>query len=178
MRTDEHSNFGYLRVGAASPELRVGDPSFNAARTIEVLEELAAEGCSIVVFPELGLTGYTCADLFFQSALRDGAVRALLEVAEATRRVPIAAVVGVPLVESGRLFNCAAVISGGRVRGIVPKTFLPTSQEYYEERWFSRARAFGSGTIRIGSEDVPAGADLLFDLEDRPSCRFGIEICE
>lgn len=178
MTTSEHLSFGYLRVGAASPELRVGDPAFNAARTIEVLEELAGQGCSIVVFPELGLTGYTCADLFFQAALRDGAVRALLEVAEATRRVSIAAVVGVPLVESGRLFNCAAVIAGGRVQGIVPKTFLPTSQEYYEERWFSRASAFGSGTIRIGSDDVPAGADLLFDLEDRPACRFGIEICE
>lgn len=178
MTIAEYSDFGYLRVAVASPELRVGDPGFNAARTIEMLGELAAQGCSIAVFPELGLTGYTCADLFFQSALRDGAIRALLEVAEATRLISLAAVVGVPLVEGGRLFNCAAVVASGRVRGIVPKTFLPTSQEYYEERWFARASAFGSGTIRIGSEDVPAGADLLFDMEDRPSCRFGIEICE
>ena len=120
MTIAEYSDFGYLRVAVASPELRVGDPGFNAARTIEMLGELAAQGCSIAVFPELGLTGYTCADLFFQSALRDGAIRALLEVAEATRLISLAAVVGVPLVEGGRLFNCAAVVASGRVRGIVP----------------------------------------------------------
>jgi NAD+ synthase (glutamine-hydrolysing) len=178
MTSNEHREFGYLRVAVAVPELRVGDPAFNAKRTVEALAGLAEEGCELAVFPELGLTGYTCGDLFYQSALRDAAVAALREVALATRGRALAAVIGLPLEIDGRLFNCAAFVTDGHVRGLVPKSFLPTTQEYYEERWFSRAEALASDEITLDNESVPVGTDLIFEIADRPHCRVGIEICE
>ncbi len=114
--------------------------------------------------------------MFFQSTLQSAALQALQQVAGATGEIPIVAVVGLPLAVDGRLFNCAALVAGGEVRGIVPKTFLPTSQEYYEERWFSRADALTRATVLIGDAAVPIGADLLFEVGNR--CRIGIEICE
>jgi NAD+ synthase (glutamine-hydrolysing) len=178
MTNSEHREFGYLRVAVAAPELRVGDPAFNAEVTTGVLAALADEGVELVVFPELGLTGYTCGDLFYQSALRSAARKALCEVAQATRGLALAAIVGLPLEIDGRLFNCAAFVAGGRVHGLVPKSFLPNTQEYYEERWFSRAEALTTDEIEFAGERVPAGADLIFEIADRPHCRVGIEICE
>jgi NAD+ synthase (glutamine-hydrolysing) len=178
MTAKEHSDFGYLRVAAVAPELRVGDPAFNAARVVESLTHLAADGCAVAVFPELGLTGYTCGDLFFQRTLLAAASEALAAVAEATRGLSLVAIVGLPLEIESRLFNCAAVLAGGEVRGIVPKTFLPTTQEYYEERWFSRAGALGGDSVFLLGARVPVGADLLFELTDRPHACIGVEICE
>jgi len=178
MTANEHREFGYLRVATVAPELRVGDPAFNVARVVESLERLAADGCAVAVFPELGLTGYTCGDLFFQRTLLAAASEALAVVAEATRGRAMVAVVGLPLEIETRLFNCAAVVAGGEVRGIVPKTFLPTSQEYYEERWFSRAGALGGASVFLHGAHVPVGTDLLFELTDRPHACIGVEICE
>ena len=176
MKPREYSDFGYLRVASIAPELRVGDPAFNAERIVQALDAAAADGCSVALFPELSLTGYTCGDLFFQSVLRRAAVDALLRVAGSTRDLSVAAVVGLPLEIDGRLFNCAALLAGGEVRGIVPKTYLPNSQEYYEERWFARAEALSRDTVGIGDASAPMGTDLIFEIGDR--CRIGIEICE
>jgi NAD+ synthase (glutamine-hydrolysing) len=178
MNASEHRKFGFLRVAVAAPELRVGDPAFNAARISESLERLAGEGCEVAVFPELSLTGYTAADLFFQRPLLEAALAALATVAGATAGTACAAAVGLPLEVDGRLYNCAALVAGGRLLGIVPKTFLPTSQEYYEERWFARAATLGRDVVRIGEADVPIGADLLFEITDRRHACLGIEICE
>lgn len=178
MTSAQHHRFGYLRVAAVAPELRVGDPAFNAARTVEAVEALAAEGAELAVFPELGLTGYTCADLFYQSTLRAASLAGLEAVAAATRERAIAAIVGLPLEVDGRLFNVAALVAAGQVQGIVPKSFLPTSQEYYEERWFSRAEALGRDTVTLFGGSIPIGADLLFPISDRPHACIGIEICE
>lgn len=176
MTNNDYVCFGYVRVASISPELRVGDPAFNASRIVEAAGTAAADGCSVALFPELSLTGYTCGDLFFQATLHRAAIQALLRVAAATKDVPLVTVVGLPLSIDGRLFNCAALVAGGEVRGIVPKTFLPASQEYYEERWFSRGNILSRDTVRVGDADVPAGADLLFDVGHR-FC-IGIEICE
>lgn len=178
MTPHQHRQFGYLRVAAVAPELRVGDPAFNAARVVACLGELAPAGVDLAVFPELGLTGYTCADLFYQSALRAAALSALETVRAATATHSLAAVVGLPLEIDGRLFNVAALVAGGVVRGVVPKSFLPTSQEYYEERWFSRAEALSARTVEIGGATVPVGTDLLFPITDRPHACVGLEICE
>ena len=132
-----HAALGYVRVAVISPELRVADVAFNTARTVAALAEAAAQGCQLAVFPELGLTSYSCADLFYHSVLLDAARAALLRVAEATAIHDMAAVVGLPLEVGGRLFNCAAFLAGGRIVGIVPKTFLPTTNEFYEARWFT-----------------------------------------
>lgn len=178
MTPHEHRDFGYLRVAAVAPELRLGDPAFNARSTIAALEGLHAQGVEVAVFPELGLTGYTCGDLFYSSTLRAAARSALLEVAEATRQRAIAAIIGLPIEIDGRLFNVAAVVAAGEVQGLVPKSFLPTTQEFYEERWFSRADTLARDEIDLAGAPVPVGTDLLFELADRTHARFGVEICE
>jgi NAD+ synthase (glutamine-hydrolysing) len=175
---NDFTKFGYLRVATVSPELRIGDPVFNAERIVSHMREVARDGVSVVLFPELCLTGYSCGDLFFQSTLRSAAIKALKTIAAASAEWPVVAVVGLPVEVAGRLFNCAAVLARGEICGIVPKTFLPTSGEYYEERWFARAGVTGAELVRIGETVVPFGADLLFEMVDRPGCRIGIEICE
>jgi NAD+ synthase (glutamine-hydrolysing) len=178
MTSREYSKFGYLRVGSVAPELRIGDPAFNVGRVIASLESLERDGCSVALFPELCLAGYTAADLFYQTALRGAVLDALEQLARATSGRTIAAVVGLPLEIEGRLYNCAALVAGGEVRGIVPKSFLPTSQEYYEERWFSRAESLSVDVISVNGALVPVGSDLLFEITDRAHACIGIEICE
>ncbi len=169
---------GYVRVATAVPAVRVADPAWNAAQTIAVLERAAAEGAVLVVCPELGLTAYTCDDLFHQRALQSAAEAALLEVAVATAGVPVLAVVGLPVEVDGRLFNVAAVVGGGQVLGLVPKSYLPNYGEFYESRQFAPAAAAVATSVRIGGRDVPFGADLVFAARNRPGFVLHAEICE
>ncbi|HRZ61613.1 MAG TPA: nitrilase-related carbon-nitrogen hydrolase, partial [Rubrivivax sp.] len=125
---------GFARVAVAVPRCRVADPAFNAEQTIALLDEAAAQGAAVVAFPELGLSAYTCDDLFHQRALQDACLDALAQVAASTRQHAAAAVVGLPLRVGHSLFNCAAVVQGGRVLGVVPKTYLPNYGEFYEAR--------------------------------------------
>ena len=141
---------GFVRVAVAVPVVRVADPRFNAVETVRVYREAAAGGAMLVAFPELGLSAYTCDDLFHQRALLDGCLDALAEVVEASREVPAIAIVGLPLLVEHRLFNCAAVVCGGRVLGVVPKTYLPNYGEFYE------ARQFASGAGVVTDRDRPA----------------------
>ena len=172
------SSLGFIRVGVASPELKVADVAFNRDVIRQAAEEGSALGCRLLLFPELCLTGYTCGDLFFQPLLLEGARRALKEVAEFTAGKKIALVVGAPVVQGGRLFNCGVFLSGGRVRGVVPKTYLPNTQEFYEERWFSSARDRTADRLDWEGESLPFGADLLFRAEGMEDCLVGIEVCE
>ena len=136
---------------------------------------------SLALFPELSITGYSCADLFYQSLLREQARAALQTIAQASGQYQIAAVVGLPLEVGGKLYNCAAFISDQSVLGIVPKTYLPTTNEYYEERWFASSRECTVKSIQLDDKDdrdIPFGADLLFQAKNMPGCIFGIEICE
>ena len=128
---------GFARVAVISPELRVADVDFNVRAIIDALEQAAGRGCRLAVFPELSITGYSCADLFYQALLLDHARAALHPIAEATLLHDIAAVVGLPLEVGGKLYNCAAFIAAGAVLGLIPKTYLPTTNEFYEERWFT-----------------------------------------
>ena len=124
----------FVRVAVATPEVQVAQPSVNATRTIALMKAAAKESACLVVFPELGLTGYSCDDLFHQEALLSAAQEALGAVVHASGSIPVTAVVGVPLRHQSHLYNCAAVISGGVILGIVPKTYLPNYREYYEVR--------------------------------------------
>jgi len=169
---------GFLRVAVVAPELHVADVTYNVRAIITALAEAAARGCRLVVFPELGITGYSCADLFYQSLLRHQARAALRQIATAAAQHQIAAVVGLPLEVGGRLYNCAAFISGEAVQGIVPKTYLPTTNEYYEERWFTSSRNCPVSAVDIDGTTVPFGPDLLFQARNMPGCTMGIEICE
>lgn len=169
---------GFVRVAAVSAELRLGDVGWNAEVTVDVLRAMAEEGCRLAVFPELGLTGYSCADLFHLPGLLAAAQEGLLKVAKASEGLGCVAVVGLPMPVNGRLYNMAAVVSRGRVLGLVPKTFLPTSGEFYEHRWFSSAVTLTARTVFLDGQEVLIGTDLLFEAADLPGFVLGVEVCE
>ena len=172
------ANLGFVRAAVISPELRVADVAFNTQAIIAALREAAGQGCRLAVFPELCLTGYSCADLFYQRTLLEAAAAALDEIALEAHMVEIAVVVGLPLAVDGRLFNCAALIADGQVLGFVPKTYLPSTNEFYEERWFTSASLAISETVEINGREAPFGCDLLFAADNLPGCKIGIEVCE
>src|SRR5437588_4807170 len=131
---------GFVRVAAAVPLIRVGDPRFNGERTIELARRAHDDHVALVIFPELGLAAYSSEDLFHQDALLDGVLDALDEIVAASERLAPVTVVGAPLRAEGGLFNAAVVIHRGRILGAVPKSYLPEYREYYEKRQFRAAR--------------------------------------
>jgi NAD+ synthase (glutamine-hydrolysing) len=178
MQSETMETYGMMRVAVVAPELRVADVTFNVARISDALDALATDGVRLSIFPEMALTGYTCGDLFHQQRLLDAARDGLLQLAGRTAEIPVAFVAGLPLAVGGRLFNCAAFCVGGEVIGLVPKTHLPVTQEYYEERWFSRSQTLPVETVALGGREVPIGSDLIFEAENFAECRIGVEICE
>jgi NAD+ synthase (glutamine-hydrolysing) len=169
----------FARVAVCIPEVRVADPAFNAERTVALLEEAARRRAILALYPELGLSAYSCEDLFHQQALLDGARAALGRVVTASREIPVIAVVGAPLVVDSQLYNCAVVVHGGRVLGVTPKTYLPNYREFYELRQFTPGDSATRATIDLlGQKDVPFGARLLFQVENQPLLAFHAEICE
>ena len=172
-------NHGFIRVAVGTPELRVADPAFNGARTIELMEQAEHEKAVLALFPELGLTSYSCEDLFHQQALLDSALEALRGVLQASEALNLIAVVGMPLQVDHLLFNCAVVIHRGKILGIVPKTFLPNYREFYEYRQFAPGSAALSSTIDVlGQEEIPFGERLLFQCQEEHRFTFFVEICE
>ena len=172
-------NHGFIRVAVGIPELRVADPAFNAARTVELMEQAWREKAVLILFPELGLSAYACDDLFHQQALLEGALEALQTVQQASAALPLVTVVGLPLQIDHLLFNCAVVLYRGRILGVIPKTFLPNYREFYELRQFAPAAAATRDTITLcGQTDVPFGERLMFRAGPEACCTFFVEICE
>lgn len=167
---------GFYRVAAAVPVLKVGDPEFNVDRMLELYGEAVEAGAAVVVFPELAITGYSCGDMFEQTALTDAAEGALRRLIAATDGLSTMVVVGTPLRLESRLFNAAAVIADGRLVGMPLKEFLPNYREFYEKRQFRSVREFDRDSIVFDGYDVPAGTGLVFCAG--ASFRFGVEICE
>lgn len=172
------STHGFLRVAAASPDLRVADPAFNADRTTELLLTSADRGVDLVVFPECGLTGYTCGDLFHHKQLLTAAEDALAKLLA----VPFSdvAVVGLPVLLDGMVFNAAAVIHGGKLLGVIPKMHLPNYKEFYDARYFAPSFNAINTSIRLAGQTAPFGTDLLFECTSPEYAGFvlGVEICE
>ena len=167
---------GYARIAVVSPALRVADVRFNADATVEALGQLDPS-TALAIFPEMGLTGYTCGDLSRQPTLLDAARRALVTIAVATTD-GAAVIVGLPLMVRDRLFNVAAFCANGLIRGVVPKRYLPNRSEFYDDRWFTRPSGTEPDMVRIDGvdgTDVPFGIDLLFEVGEMV---VGIEICE
>ncbi len=172
-------NHDFVRVAVGIPSVRVADPQFNAEHTIALMEQAARSDAVLALFPELGISGYSCDDLFHQKALLTGCLEALDQVVAASRSQALIAVVGLPLQVDHLLYNCAAVISEGRILGVIPKTYLPNYREFYEQRYFVPADAATRAEIElIGQSGVPFGNRLLFQLEKQPLLRFHVEICE
>src|SRR3954451_6206118 len=172
------SRHGSARVAAAVPQVQLADPDANAASTFAIARQAAEEDVTVLVCPELGLTGYSNQDLFHQQALLESAEHALLSLAGRAADLPTMLVVGVPLRVGTQLFNVAAVLHGGQVLGIVPKSYLPNYREFYEKRHFSAARQAIVDTVELGGRDVPFGTDLLFEIASVPDLVVGVEICE
>lgn len=168
-------NKGFVKIAAAIPELKVADCAFNVSKIIELLQRAEHEKVQVVCFPELSVTGYTCADLFFQEKLLLDAEKYLAELQLASFATTAVAIVGMPVRLQNQLFNAAVVLQGGHVLGVVPKTNLPNNNEFYEKRWFASAKSTDASTIKIGGEEVPFGTDILFT--DR-KFSFAIELCE
>jgi NAD+ synthase (glutamine-hydrolysing) len=169
---------GYVRVAAAVPRVRIGDPAHNAERTIELVRAAHDRDVALVVFPELGLTAYTADDLFHQDALLEAALDAIEQVRAATEGLMPVIVLGAPLRAEQGVFNAAVVLHRGTILGAVPKSYLPEYREFYEKRQFRAARDLLVPQIEINSALVPFGNDLLFSATDIPDFTIHVEICE
>ena len=171
--------FDFIRLACAVPDVEVGNTEFNTQEIIKYID--INKDADIIVFPELSVTGYTCADLFFQKTLIDGAKHGLRRIAQTTNDTDSAVAVGAPLVIGGQLYNCAVMMSHGRVDGIAVKTFIPTYNEYYEKRWFSSAAELKVSFVssdELGFDekyDIPVGNNLIFNYS---GVKVGVEICE
>ena len=171
---------GFVKIAAATPDLRVADCAYNASEIIEQAKQAAARGAHLIVFPELCLTGYTCGDLFLQRTLLDGALAALDTVRRETAPLNAAVVVGLPLVHQGKLYNVAAVLCGGHIEGVVPKQCIPNYSEFYEARHFTSGADVPFQTISLLGQDTlfAGGEPLVFQCADMPELTLGVEICE
>jgi NAD+ synthase (glutamine-hydrolysing) len=175
------NQYGFVRITCASPRTTVADPAANAAEIIHLLTQAADS--DVVVFPELCVTSYTCADLFGQSVLLQAGIQAVRQIARATAGRSQLVVVGAPIPVGNSVFNCAAVLCDGAIRGIVPKQHLPNYKEFYESRWFKPATGIEPREIDLEDLRVPFGTDLLFEARGQgetssESILVGVEICE
>ncbi len=169
----------FVRVAVGIPQVQVADPVFNSRQTIALTQQAAERKALLVVFPELGLSAYSCEDLFQQLALLEGCTKALADIVEASRELPLVTVVGLPLRVNTLLFNCAAVVHRGKILGVVPKSYLPNYREFYELRQFAPADHPSADSLDLcGQQHVPFGNRLLFQLENQRLLSFFVKICE
>lgn len=169
---------GFIRAAVCIPSLRVADPVYNASRTLALAERASAANAAIALFPELGLSAYTCDDLFQQDALLEGVLEAIHRLRDASRALTPVLLVGAPLRIDGGLYNCAVVIYRGRILGVAPKSYVPNYREFYEKRQFSAARDAIRQTVTLAGDTVPFGSDLIFTAENVPGFALHVEICE
>lgn len=168
-------NYGFVKTAAAVPGLKVADCAYNAGEIKILLTEAARRGVSVIVFPELCLTGYSCGDLFLQPQLLRAAETALGGLLRETRTLNTVGIVGMPVAAGSAVLNAAVVFYKGEILGAVPKTYLPNYNEFYEKRWFTSACDWQGGEVQLCGQTVPAGTDLLFAAA---GMTFGVEICE
>ena len=169
--------YGFVNVAAAVPTVKVADVEYNVQQIESIIAQAEGRGVEVVVFPELCLTGYTCQDLFKEQILLDRAEEAVIMLLDFTRKLDIVSIVGTPLIINGLLYNCAVIIQGGSIMGIVPKTYLPNYGEFYEKRWFASAQDLNPADIFFAGSTIHVSAEpQLFVTGD--GMKFGVEICE
>lgn len=168
-------NYGFVKVAAAVPRVKVADCKFNSERLEGLITIAEGKGVQILTFPEMCITGYTCGDLFAQQLLLEQAEMALIQILNSTRQLDIISILGMPVVVNSTVINAAVVIQKGKIQGVVPKTYLPNYKEFYEQRWFTSALQVSENSVRLCGQIVPMGNNLLFETAETT---FGIEICE
>ena len=168
-------NYGFVKVAAAVPRVKVADCKFNSERLEGLITIAESKGVQILTFPEMCITGYTCGDLFAQQLLLEQAEMALIQILNSTRQLDIISILGMPVVVNSTVINAAVVIQKGKILGVVPKTYLPNYKEFYEQRWFTSALQVSENSVRLCGQIVPMGNNLLFETAETT---FGIEICE
>ena len=168
---------GFIKVASAAPEMHLADCVYNAKKIAECAKAACAQGITLLVTPELSLTGYTCGDLFFQKRLLDSAENALSALLKETEALSLLLAVGLPIRHMGKLYNCAALLYRGEILGVIPKTNLPNYDAFGELRWFQPAPE-GISYVRLFGDDIPFGAGMLFQCEELPDFTLGLEICE
>lgn len=169
------NNHGFVRVAAATPSVKVADCNYNTEEILKLIQDADSQCVEAIVFPEMCITSYTCGDLFNQQLLLGKAKKSLQKICDETKDSSIIIVVGLPLELDNRLYNVAAVLCHGYVYGIVPKTFLPNYNEFYDKRWYSSVRELRQSSINICNFNVPIGTNLIFEANN---FKFAIEICE
>ncbi len=168
--------FGFYRIASCVPVVRVADPAFNADQILALAEKAAADQASVLVFPELAVSSYSCGDLFHNGTLLKAVEDAVERIVCGTAKLDVILAVGAPVRFRDRLFNAALIIQHGKIRGIVPKTHLPNYREFYEKRHFSSGYGIGNASVDFaGQTGIPFGTDLLFDAD---GIQIGAEICE
>ena len=168
--------YGFVKVAAAVPAVRVADVAYNVQEIEKLIALADGQGVELLCFPELSLTGYTCQDLFQEQLLIMKSEEGLLRLLDFTRQLDIVCVVGLPVQAGGLLLNCAAVIQGGALLGVVPKTYLPNYGEFYEKRWFASSQDLNATNIYLAGTPITLSAEpKLFQMGD---VKFGVEICE
>jgi NAD+ synthase (glutamine-hydrolysing) len=177
---DFHSIYthGFVRVSVCIPAVKVADPTFNVEQTIALARRASGAKAAVALFPELGLSAYSCEDLFHQEVLLDASIEAIAAVREASANLTPVLLVGAPIRFEGKLFNCAVVVYRGRILGIVPKTYLPNYREFCEKRQFTSGRAAVGSEVRILGETVPFGNDVIFEATTLEDFALHVEICE
>lgn len=170
--------YGFIRVGATSPRLYLANPIKNAKELINEIKKANEQDTAIIVTPELSITGYTCGDLFFQERLLTDAKLALQEILEETKTLDIISILGMPIRHDNQLLNCAIVIHQGKILGIVPKTYIPNYQEFYEARWFDFSNNLQTQEMTLLNQTVPISKNLIFQDTKEEKYTFAVEICE
>lgn len=172
------NEYGYVKVGASTLELKVSDTIYNVQMMKKQIDEAVNKNIQIISFPELSITGYTCGDLFNQDILIDKAYEGLKDLVDYSKDKMIVIIVGSPIKCENKLYNCAVVINNGKILGIVPKTYIPNYNEFYEMRWFKSSNDLKIKEINLFNEFVPIGVDLIFTSKLDDELKFGVEICE
>lgn len=174
---DMHEH-GFVRVATATPCHRTADVAYNTAGILAEAKKAHEQNVDLVVYPELCVSSYAIDDLHLQDAMLDACEAAIEEIVEASDNFSPVLVIGAPLRQGAKIYNCAIVIAGGELLGVIPKSYLPNYREFYEKRWFAHGRNCRDLWIEVAGEEVPFGVDLVFAASNLPGFRFGVEICE
>ena len=169
--------YGFVKVAAAVPAVKVADVDYNVQQIESIIAQAEGRGVEVIVFPELCITGYTCQDLFKEQLLLDRAEGAIITLLDFTRKLNIISIVGLPVIINGLLYNCAAVIQGGQILGVIPKTYLPNYAEFYEKRWFASAQDLNPSNFYFAGTSVSVSAEPKLFVTSS-GMKFGVEICE